>query len=110
MELISAAFAAFTVIFLIAYYVCPKRFRWMVLLLASYCYYIIICGKYVAFILFTTASTYFGAVFIDILLETQKRTIKENAKSWSREQRKAYKETIRKKRIAIMLLVLILNF
>ena len=110
MELISAAFAAFTVIFLIAYYVCPKRFRWMVLLLASYCYYIIICGKYVAFILFTTASTYFGAVFIDILLETQKRTIKENAKSWSREQRRAYKETIRKKRIAIMLLVLILNF
>ena len=110
MELISAAFAAFTVIFLIAYYVCPKRFRWMVLLLASYCYYIIICGKYVAFILFTTASTYFGAVFIDILLDTQKKTIKENAKSWSREQRKAYKETIRKKRIAIMLLVLILNF
>ena len=98
MELISAAFAAFTVIFLIAYYVCPKRFRWMVLLLASYCYYIIICGKYVAFILFTTASTYFGAVFIDILLETQKRTIKENAKSWSREQRKAYKETIIKTR------------
>ena len=26
-----------------------------------------------AFILFTTASTYFGAVFIDILLDTQKR-------------------------------------
>ena len=84
MELISAAFAAFTIIFLIAYYVCPKRFRWMVLLLASYCYYIIICGKYVAFILFTTASTYFGAVFIDILLDTQKKTKMQKAGAGSR--------------------------
>ncbi|MBR5301320.1 MAG: MBOAT family protein, partial [Clostridia bacterium] len=45
-----------------AYYICPDRFKWMLLLLVSYIYYAY-CGiSAIPFMLLTTLSTWGGAL------------------------------------------------
>ena len=54
MSLVSMQFFTFIVVALIGYYLIPKRFQWIWLLLFSYVYYISYGVKYVFFILYTT--------------------------------------------------------
>ncbi len=110
MELLSVQFFLFVVISLLAYYLFPKKHRWIILLVASYAYYLIICNKYIVYMLVTTITTYAGARLLDAALDKQKAVIAQNKEAWSREERKSYKNKILKKRRAILLIVLILNF
>ena len=64
MSLVSMQFFTFIVVALIGYYLIPKRFQWIWLLLFSYVYYISYGVKYVFFILYTTCVTYFSALLI----------------------------------------------
>ena len=58
MSFISLQFALFVAICLVVFYVCPKRFRWVVLLVASYVFYAICSLKVIGYIIITTATTY----------------------------------------------------
>lgn len=64
MSLVSMQFFTFIAVALIGYYLIPKRFQWIWLLLFSYVYYISYGIKYVFFILYTTCVTYFLALLI----------------------------------------------
>jgi D-alanyl-lipoteichoic acid acyltransferase DltB (MBOAT superfamily) len=65
----SMAFAVFLPIVFILYWAIPHKFRWMLLLVASYYFYMSWNVKYVFLILFTTVVSYGAAM----LLEKQER-------------------------------------
>ncbi len=110
MELISLQYAIFVLVLLLLYYVIPKKFRWIVLLCGSLFYYVYICKFYVGFILLTIVSTYSLARGIDTLLAKEKQTVREHKEEWDRATRKAYKEKGRKKRSALLIIGVLLNF
>ena len=110
MSLISFQFLIFVCIALLAYYITPKKYRWIVLLVASYAYYLIICNKYIVYMLVTTVTTYIGARGMDALLTQGNQVLAEHKPEWDRETKKLFKKKNLSRRRAVMLAVLILNF
>lgn len=101
-------FAAATVL---VYFLLPlKKYRWVILLAASYFFYLCASYKFAAFILFTTISTYLFALWIDKVSKNAKAKVKANKSTWDREQKKKYKNKIKIQKRLIMALVLVLNF
>lgn len=64
MALTSNMFFLFTIVGLCIYYTVPVRMQWMVLLVCSYCYYILVSVPAVFFLIFSTAVTYGCALWI----------------------------------------------
>lgn len=110
MSLISGQFLIFVCVALLVYYLVPKKQRWIVLLVASYAYYLIICNKYIVYMLVTTMTTYLGARGMDALLAHGKGILAQHKTEWSREDKKLFKKKNLAKRRAVMLVVLLLNF
>ena len=73
-----------------AYYLCPKRIRWVILLVFSYGFYATRAFASLPFILTTTLTTWVGALMIGRIAERSKALLREK------------KETLtpRKKRIS----------
>lgn len=87
-----------------------KQHRWVVLLGASYYFYLLISYKLVGYILFTTVSTFWGALQLERISLQAKQTMAEHKKDWDREAKKVFKaETTRNKR-RILTTVLVANF
>lgn len=100
----------FSIALSLFYYICPQRFRWMLLLLASMLYYAY-CGiRALPFILITGFSTWFGAKIIAEIGDRSKAYIKDHKTELSAEARKATKNAARSRQRIILIGVLILNF
>ena len=108
MSFISLKFALFVIVCLFAYYLCPKRFRWCVLLAASYIFYSL-CGlKYIVYIIITTITTYLTGRYIEKIATGQKAYIKEHSEL-TRDEKKAYKAKCKNKQRLILWSCVILN-
>lgn len=104
-------FILFAAAAVLLYFLLPlKKYKWTVLLAASYFFYLCAGYKFAAFILFTTISTYLFALRIEKVSQKSKATVKENKSVWDREQKKKYKNKIKIQKRLIMALVLVLNF
>lgn len=99
-------FMLFFTIVLVFFYIVPKRFRWVFLLISSYAFYMYASVKFLAFILITTISSYFAAICIDSLHSDEK----EISKDLSPQERKAQKNKLKKKRKFLLVGLLVLNF
>ncbi|MDO4188406.1 MAG: MBOAT family O-acyltransferase [Lachnospiraceae bacterium] len=108
MSFISLKFALFVIICLLVYYICPKRFRWVVLLVASYVFYAICSLKVIEYIIITTITTYIASCQIEKIAVGQKAYIKEH-KDLSKDEKKAYKSKCKNKQRLILWSVIILN-
>lgn len=109
MSLTSLRFLAFVVVLLFAYFLCPRKQQWWVLLAASLVFYAMGGVKNVAFILVTAVSTYFAALRMQSLADGQKAYLKEH-KELTKEEKSAYKAKISRQRKTLMILTLVLNF
>lgn len=69
----SMAYAIFLPIVFIVYWLLPQKFRWPLLLGASYYFYMSWNPKYIILILLTTAVSYFAG----LLIEGQKGSVKK---------------------------------
>lgn len=58
------AFLAFLAAVIFVYYIVPKRAQWVILLIASYCFYLFNGFKHVFFLLGTTLVTYIAALLM----------------------------------------------
>ena len=67
MTLASLSFYLLVLALLVLYYLVPKRFQWVVLLIGSYAFYAFVCLRYMGFIVITTLTTYFGARGMDAM-------------------------------------------
>lgn len=110
MAFTSFAFLIFVAAVVIVYYLTPAKYRWVVLLLASYGYYLQASAKSFAFILTTTVVTFYGAQYIDRVDKAQKKYVAENKAELTREERKASKEAAGKKKKRALTLVLLIDF
>ncbi len=110
MSFISIDFALFVAITLLVYYCFPKKYRWVVLLAASYVFYSFTGFANFAYILTTTVTAYFGAALIEKRGAEQKKYLNDNKETLTKEEKKAYKAVIKKKQKLILTLCLVLNF
>ena len=110
MSFTSLAFLIFVSVVVIAYYITPSKYRWIVLLAASYGYYLQASAKSFVFIVTTTVVTFFGAIYINNEDKKHKAYIAEHKDEMTREERKAYKEASGKVKKRIFLLVLLVDF
>ncbi len=111
MSYTSLNFLLFVAVTMLVYFLFPfKKQKWTVLLVASYVFYMFASYKFVAFILFTTLSTYFIGLWIEKYSGSSKAKLKQNKSEWSREEKKKYKEKVKVRKRLIMSLALVLNF
>lgn len=111
MSFTTVNFLLFVVATVLLYFLLPlKKCKWVVLLAASYFFYLCAGYKFAAFILFTTISTYLFALWIDKVSQNSKAKVKANKANWDKEQKKKYKNKIKIQKRLIMALVLVLNF
>ena len=65
MSFVSLEFIMFVLFSLVLYYVMPAKVRWIALLVVSYAFYLIGGGKAVAYVLFTTLTTYLSGLALE---------------------------------------------
>lgn len=107
----SLNFILFVALTVLVYFLFPlKKQKWTVLLVASYVFYLFAGYKYVAFILFTTVSTYLFALWINRIGVKSKETLKLNKQMWDKDKKKKFKNSIKHKKRLVMALVLVVNF
>ena len=110
MSLISPEFLLFAVALVAVYYAVPRRWQWALLLVASLGFYALSDLRHIAFILITAATTYASARAIQYFADTQKAYLKEHKEELSKEDKTAYKATMKAKRKAVLVACLLLNF
>lgn len=106
MSFTSFSFLAFVSLVLIAYYLVPRKWQWMLLLLSSGLFYLTAGVSYLVFLLLTIFSTYGAACLIGRNLQKRDAALPGLPKA----ERKAWKQTIKKKNRRWMLLCVVLNF
>ena len=110
MQFTSVSFALFAATLLIVYYLLPGRGQWMLLLAASYVFYLWAGAEYLLFILLTTASTYAATMLMERNLSMQAKYLEENKKTLSRDEKKGYKARIKNRNRVWLILCLVINF
>ena len=89
MSFTTVNFLLFVAATVLLYFLLPlKKCKWVVLLAASYFFYLCASYKFAAFILFTTISTYLFALWIDKVSQNSKAKVKANKANWDKEQKK----------------------
>ena len=110
MQLTSVSFLLFAAVTLVLYYLIPKKVQWVLLLIASYCVSLWAGLSYAAFILLTTLSTYGATMLMAGNLEKQAKYLAENKQTLSREERKAYKASVKNRNRVWLVICLVVNF
>ncbi len=106
----SYGFVLFLLILFLVYYLIPGRFQWMLLLVFSYVYYGLADVRYLIFIGVTTLTTYGAGVLIDNAATKNEEYLKLNKETISRDEKKALKAAVKKKKYRILLVCMLLNF
>ena len=110
MQFTSVSFLLFAAVLLAVYYLIPKKLQWMLLLAASWVFYLWAGVEYVAFLAFTILSTYLFTRLMAGKLQKQDRYLAENKASLSREEKKAYKARVKNQNRVLLTVCLVANF
>ena len=94
----------------IIYFLIPKRFRWMLLLVGSIGFYAYSGPLNLIYIAVTALSTYLITLKMEKMAAAAKETVTAHKSEWSRDEKKAFKEKEKSKRFRWLVLCLILNF
>lgn len=100
------SFVLFFLVVLSGYYLTPKKYKWIFLLASSYFFYLYASAKFVIFILLTTISSYYIALYIDRQHKYEKKISTELDKA----ERKKLKGQYSRNRKKALIAVLVLNF
>ena len=110
MAFTSFNFLVFVAVIVAAYYLTPIKGRWMTLLAASYAFYLISSPKTFIFVVFTTVITFFGGRYIGQQNDNQQAYLAEHKDEMSRDDKKALKAEVQKRKRKMVALILIANF
>ncbi len=110
MSYASLSFLVFVGVTMLVYFAMPvKKYQWVVLLAASWAFYLYAGSKYVFFLIFTILSTYLTALFVDKVGKHGKQTLKEHKTEWDKDTKKKFKNSLKRKKKYIMLLGVLSN-
>ncbi len=110
MAFTSLAFLVFVAAVVVAYFVVPIKGRWLVLLAASYAFYLISSPKTLVFMVFTTVITFLGGRYIGTQNAAHKAYLAEHKENLTKEEKKALKAQVQKKKRKMVALILVANF
>ena len=110
MSLFSGKFVVFVLATMVVYFLVPKKAQWIVLLVASYVFYLSASIRLSAFMIITTLSTYGAGLWMSSITNTTNATVKEHKEDWDRAQKRAYKDQQASKRYRLLALTMVLNF
>lgn len=102
----SFRFLIFIPVVFLGYFVFPKRYRWVWLLLASVYFYLRASIIYASFLLLSIASTYLFGIYCNRLCAKRESFL---AAEPDKEARKAYKKQLEQKRKRAVVLVILFN-
>ena len=110
MSYTSFAFFVFVTVTAAVYFLLQRtKYQWVILLIASYVFYMMAGYKYAAFIILTTASTYLSALWIQRIADHAAGERAAHKADWSREEKKAFKLRTDKAKRRIVVLDVVLN-
>lgn len=110
MDFTSVSFLLFVSVAFLLYYTVPKRGQWIVLLGASYLFYLSAGAEYLLFILYTTAVTYLCAAFMQRRADAEDAWVEQRRDTLTKAERKAFRAREKKKRFWILIAGLFLGF
>lgn len=105
----SIYFFAFFAISLLLYWVCPKRFRYVTLLVISLLFYALMDMRSLGFIIGSILTLYFFSLAISNNQKKQKEYLAIHKTEMSLEEKKSYKTKQKKKRKCYLILAIVLN-
>lgn len=103
-------FFAFLAAALVGYYIIPKKYRWVWLLIVSYGYYFVSSVKCSLFMVYATAVIYICGILLDKVIKQSAGYLKDNKETLTKDEKKAHKEIVKKKKRIILAAGCILNF
>lgn len=110
MSYTSPTYLIFIAALTIVYFITPKKYQWLCLLLASYAFYILAAGVgLAAYLLTTTTSIFLLALLMDRLEKKSKERIK-GTEGITKEEKTSIKEKTKKKKRLAVLVGLLFNF
>ena len=109
MNLISIRFAIFSAVLLALYYRISQKWQWVVLLAASFCFYLCAGTESLFFILFTILTTYFCARCIGRNQARLNRFLSGHP-ALTREDKRCRRDTTRRQNRLLLALCLTANF
>ncbi len=105
----SYEFLGFLLIVFLLYYMVPKKAQWVLLLVASYVFYVCAGPTYWIYLLTTTITTYLAGIQIAKIGEQQSAYLKAHKAEMDKEQKKAYKAKQKHKQWLCLLACLFFN-
>ncbi|MCC8066311.1 MAG: hypothetical protein LIO94_04325 [Clostridiales bacterium] len=106
MSITSVSFLVFLLVVFAVFYICPVRWRWIVLLAASICFYVLAgAAVFLPFILLTSAVVWLCSVRIGKLYAGQEQKLA--VEGLDRASKKAIREEYKKKAKRMLLLALV---
>ena len=100
-------FLIFLVIVFFIYYLVPKKFRWIVLLLASIYFYVASSPKYIIYVLISSFITYLGARIITKLDDDNRKNIESKSEEIPKEIKKILKKGLARKKKTVIVITII---
>lgn len=110
MSFTTTVFFVFIFAGLIAYYCIPLKYRWLVLLIMSYAYYMSYRVKGAVFLVFTTITVYITGIVLENIQRKADAYLAENKQSLQKEEKKRYKNRIKHEKRIVLVITLVLNF
>ena len=105
----SYGFVAFFMCCFVLYYLLPKRFQGGFLLVASYFFYFQGGAAYPVFLFVTSLTVYWAACRIQRISDEQETYLNTQGKQLKREERKLYKQQMKRRMKRYMLFALLFN-
>lgn len=109
MSFVSINFLIFILGIMFIYFLTPKKFRWIVLLGASYVFFILTSTYLIIFLIITTISSFVSGILLEKVNNKTSSYIAENKGKLSREERVAYKKSQTKRKKIIVVLAVCVN-
>ncbi len=106
----SLHFFIFFPIVAMLYYIIPKKYQWIWLLIVSYVFYLLANFKFGFFLMSTTVTTYYAAIGVGKINEHQKDVLLTNKDTYAKEQIKELKANSKKNKKQVVAGVLLINF
>ncbi len=110
MAFTSMQFVVFLLFAVAVYYLTPKRYRWVTLLVANAVFYYFTGIKYFVYILCTTASTYIATRKLGDMAAKNKTAYQAAKADLDKEAKKAWKADFTKKKRGVLIPTLLFNF
>lgn len=104
----SYSFLLFVALVFITYYLTPKNYQWVTLLIASYLFYGLVDIAFLGYIMATTLSTYLITIKISKINANKKRYIKEH--ELTRKEKKSHKKKVKALTKKYLVVGLLFNF